>query len=1695
MKISLKNWIGSQLSAHAAKQDQWQAGNELVFSGDSLEPRVLLNAAFVDAPVANDDAVVFNEDGLATVSIGNLLDNDTSTAGGLSVSQVTFNGQSANSVSFTFNETSYDFAVSGIYGTLYYNADGQALYEVSGIVDLLAFGEQESDEFEYTIVDSAGGEDTATFKATINGTNDAPVFGAFTAASLDIKEQATPATIEASLVATFTDRDISDEHDAQINGVYISGEVPPGISDGEFKTSGTLFDFLSIDDVTRSNIILDEGVPRNVNLSFEADASALNYLDEGDVLNLSYEITVTDPKGEEATALVSVTITGTEDKPLLWVEDSGSVTEDGPISATGILGIDGVDEDDRSTFLPNNNRPGLQGTYGNLIIEVDENGLESWVYRLNNNSDIVQMLNEGEVVQDSFYLNIYDNGDIQYKLDDYGEPLLDFNGNPIPHQKHITIDITGADDEPIVTYEPAWVAEGDVGHPTFVEGIVTIVDIDSNDNPTFATNPLQPGSGTGVGTYGEIISVVEVANPNHDPSDPLSPAVNNVYTYVPNQSLIQFLAKGEELTDVVELTAYDYTLVDDQGNVIVRELATKSVDITIKGTNDAPEGGFDVLRVWEDSAKDTVGVAVTASGSVAISDVDLSDVVTVGGVGLGTVVAQEEILNSNGDVIGYREIPFASSNNAYDALNTTVPGSSAELLSYLSLSADPVVAAGAETGELVWSFDSGSQGFDFLDAGERAVINYVVTVVDNYGASAEATIRVVILGKNDSPDVFVGEHDSASAALKEASSRTDSGQDADGYSVSGTLSVSDIDASDIVTAFEGFGYGVTGVVVDSTNPIPPSAGLTNADFLNMLSLLDATTVVGVGETEGTLEWRFETGEGFDFLAKGEQITLTYTVQVSDKDHEDTQQVVIVIEGANDRPTVKNQIDFHRQDYQGDASDAIDADDFDNNGTLVADLIQAQQEDVDVFGSLQGIAVQGFDFTFTTTGAEQWEFSTDGGTTWTAFASNINTNNATVLSADARVRFVPDSGGQNTGWAQLKFVLWDQTDGNASGTTGVNTNPFFTFDDDGNIHSETAYGRQMLFFTVQVNAPADDAPTAVDDTFDVPFNAVTTLPSVLDNDIDPDSTDLVASLLGSPAGVTLFADGTFTFDSTGLSQNQSVSFQYVVSDGNNSDIGTVTIVVGEPSINIQGPQNVVQGKTNATYAASTDGLNLVSQTWSVDGVVVSNDANFDFDPQGPGDFVLTFTGTDVNGAVFSDSTTVSVVPAAIVNGNLLVGGTDANDRIRVNLVGSDYVVNVNGFISTFAVADVVGEIRICGHDGDDDIRVGATVSDRARIFAGDGNDLIFGGWGDDVIFAGNGDDRVFGGSGDDTLLGEDGNDRLIGDSGDDLLVTGDGVDFAQGGTGDDRLVGAGGVDTFQGNEGDDVLLGGDDDDVLNGGDGNDSVFGENGDDRIVTGDGVDFARGGTGDDLLIGAGGTDTFQGNAGDDVLFGGDDDDILNGGDGNDSIHGQSGDDRIFTGDGVDFAQGGSGDDRLVGAGGVDTLQGNAGNDELFGGDDDDVLDGGTGNDEIFGQNGDDNLFGDLGDDIILGGAGNDRIDGGAGSDDLSGNAGNDVIFGRNGNDVISGGTGDDVIQGNGGNDEIFGGDGNDQVLGGNGNDEIFGGLGVDTLNGNADDDVLVGGAGDDTLIGGPGVDVLNGGAGVDTSIDVGETEILIEL
>jgi Ca2+-binding RTX toxin-like protein len=233
----------------------------------------------------------------------------------------------------------------------------------------------------------------------------------------------------------------------------------------------------------------------------------------------------------------------------------------------------------------------------------------------------------------------------------------------------------------------------------------------------------------------------------------------------------------------------------------------------------------------------------------------------------------------------------------------------------------------------------------------------------------------------------------------------------------------------------------------------------------------------------------------------------------------------------------------------------------------------------------------------------------------------------------------------------------------------------------------------------------------------------------------------------------------------------------------------------------------------------------------------------------------------------------------------------------------------------------------------------------------------------------------------------------------------------------------------------------------------------------------------GDDSIYGGNGDDTLYGMGGNDNLYGGAGADILNGGAGFDLARY----DQAMTGvyarlDGIAVSYGeGVGDtytaiEGLVGSYFNDIIVGSANADYLFGLGDDDYIYGIGGADNLDGGAGNDNLFGGVGADVLNGGDGFDlaRYDG----------ASSGVYVRLDGVAGASGeAAGDTFVSIEG----LVGSGFGDIIVGSNSADYLFGLSGDDYLYGIGGADNLDGGAGNDNLFGGVGGDVINGGADFD--------------
>jgi hypothetical protein len=300
---------------------------------------------------------------------------------------------------------------------------------------------------------------------------------------------------------------------------------------------------------------------------------------------------------------------------------------------------------------------------------------------------------------------------------------------------------------------------------------------------------------------------------------------------------------------------------------------------------------------------------------------------------------------------------------------------------------------------------------------------------------------------------------------------------------------------------------------------------------------------------------------------------------------DTDNLAITVNPVNDAPVLSG----------ANALSTINEDPAVNPGTLVSALIAGQALDVDA-GALSGIAVTSVDNTH-----GSWQYSTNNGTTWSAFGSPSNAN-ARLLAADANtyVRFVPSANWNGTVAGGLTFRAWDRSSGTAGSTADTTSNG-----------GTSAFSAATASAGITVN-PINDAPTG--------------LPTITGTPTEDQTLSAVTSGIGDADGIGAFSyqwrrDGaniaggtgsTYTLGDADVGSGISVQVSYTDGQGTNESVTSAQTApvanvndapVGIPTIT--GTVTEDQTLTADTSSISdADGLGPFSYQWRRDGANIS-----------------------------------------------------------------------------------------------------------------------------------------------------------------------------------------------------------------------------------------------------------------------------------------------------------------------------------------------------------------------------------------------------------------------------------------------------------------------------------------------------------
>ena len=668
-----------------------------------------------------------------------------------------------------------------------------------------------------------------------------------------------------------------------------------------------------------------------------------NGLALGETRTETFTVYVSDGRGGLATQEITVTLTGTNDRPELSIANAAQGIHEDTASVGGTFAVQDPDSDSgqNQTFHieGGSNTPAADGTspsdgshsatgstdatfttdYGTLTLDPASG---QWTYALNNASDKVQQLNAGETKVETFEVTV---------TDEHGATST----------QTITVTITGTNDIPVIdtdqsnfhldfkeqgVYQPS--ENGDGNTPTTpggtgegqhqtgtLSGRIFASDADkengagSTEHDVNKLNFHVEHAGSSLTDGGASTTVTGTGTPGTG---------DVVYAYTSAYGTLTFRADG----------SYEYTLnnknpgeagadsnavnnlalgqtVTETFTVYVTDAQTgrsvpQTITVTINGTNDVPTldlsndnlndllGGDGNLHVVEDGVgRDDANTPTTDPGKENTSFTGhTTDTGTASGndVDAGHILYFGAAAGENTKTFDPSVFNTADSTATGGAASSVVAGGQYGSLTINSNGSYTYAMKGE--GENV-SFELDGKTYTSLDQlaeGDTIYETFTIYVRDEHNAWTAKTVTVAIHGTNDIPTLDITGSDW---------NITQGGD----LSIDGTFTVTDNDrdaGTDQAFHIAG-GKDTSGTGTDGAHG---TDGDTNATFTTDYGTLTLDPATG--------QWTYEANpDAIKGLGKDETKIETFEVTVTDEHGAtSTKEITVALHGTNDAPWIK-----------------------------------------------------------------------------------------------------------------------------------------------------------------------------------------------------------------------------------------------------------------------------------------------------------------------------------------------------------------------------------------------------------------------------------------------------------------------------------------------------------------------------------------------------------------------------------------------------------------------------------------------------------------------------------------------------------------------------------------------------------------------------------------------------------------------
>ncbi len=940
--------------------------DSIIFSARATDPAGNVSSVSADATLNLDfvpEIVGLTDNGVAgdaanngTGTVVELVDGDVDEGTGtlFTTGDIAFEDISAgqaHTVVVTPPASSVGVFTAGVSNQTTVDTDGIVTWEFvvnDSVLEAMGADDSVSQTFTIRIQDDNGDFSDQDITIVLQGSNDGPVISSVVSPAAVVEDaDASAQVLSTSGSFDVTDADIGGTIAGTVFGAdvltaSVSGNATAMLN-GSLVSGAEYTDLIAAGNITfPTNAIDADGTAQGFTFDYDATAN-VDFLADGETLVLTYTVEISDGNGGSDTTPVTITLTGTNDAPVISGASVDTATEDGSVVNGSVAGTaSDVDASDTLTFT-----------------------LDTPIAGLTMNPDGTWSFDPSDAAYQS--LAVGDTTDVVVNYS-----VSDGNGGLVGST--LTITVTGTNDVPVISGPSTDVATEDAAT---VSGSVagTASDVDTGavlnftlDVPVDGMGMLSDGSWTFDPTdaayqslqAGETIDVIVAYTVTDENSASVSSTLTITVTGTNDVPVItgDITGSATEPGDGVAGTTATGTIavadVDDDES---------GTEVVTDGVSDLGYGTFtvDASGNWEFTVdEESLAVQALAVGDTLVETFTVTSfdgsasqeiTVTINGsndapfvvdeTGLSATIveiADNSVSPAEGDILTAEATIIFDDFEEADTHSVSITPSGPNAASYIGTFSGgfETGATGPGTGTIQWDFSIDDDLIEGLSTDDEIIQTYELIITDNNGATTTEVVTITIQGTDDVPII--------SSVINPVAITEDADASAQALATSGSFDVTDDDIGGAIAGLVFDADVLTASVTGNATAMLNGSLVSGAEYTALIAAGNITFPVNGIDTDGTAQsfvFNYNATADVDFLAVGETLVLTYTVEISDgSGGTDSTPVTITLTGTNDAPVVSGTSTGSATEDGAVATGSVagTASDADNSDTLTFALV-------------------------------------------------------------------------------------------------------------------------------------------------------------------------------------------------------------------------------------------------------------------------------------------------------------------------------------------------------------------------------------------------------------------------------------------------------------------------------------------------------------------------------------------------------------------------------------------------------------------------------------------------------------------------------------------------------------------------------------------------------------------------------------